>query len=107
MALGAAVLAHDPAGKALRNPEQSAQGLNSPAAPLRAQKFPSASSLSMALSSSASASNRLTPSVHMLQLLEALGLSGFHATVELLPAVVRGSRNLKGPADLSDGSDRG
>ena len=55
MALGAAVLAHNPAGKALGNPETGQQGHNSPAAPLRAQKFPSASSLSMAFSSSASA----------------------------------------------------
>jgi hypothetical protein len=48
MALGAAVLAHHPAGEPLGNPEQDAQGLNSPAAPLRAQKFPSANSLSIA-----------------------------------------------------------
>jgi hypothetical protein len=53
MALGDAVLAHHPAGEPFRNPEQSAQGHNSPVAPrgalcsatpLRAQKFPSASS---------------------------------------------------------------
>jgi len=55
MTLGAAVLAHHPAGEPLRNPEQGAQSLNGSAAPLRAQKFPSASSLSMAFSNSASA----------------------------------------------------
>jgi len=48
MALGAAVLAHNSAGEPLRNPEQGAQGINSPATPLRAQKFPSASSYGFA-----------------------------------------------------------
>jgi hypothetical protein len=60
MALGAAVLAHHPAGKALGNPEQGAQGLNSSAAPLRAQKLPSANSFSFAFSSSASARDFLS-----------------------------------------------
>jgi len=55
MALGAALLAYHPAGKPVRNPEQCAQGLTSPAAMLRAQKFPSANSLSMAFPSLASA----------------------------------------------------
>jgi hypothetical protein len=36
MALGAAVLAHHPAGEPLGNPEHGAQGLNSPAASFRA-----------------------------------------------------------------------
>ena len=40
MALGAAVLAHYAAGEPLRDPEHGAQGLNSPAASFRAQKFP-------------------------------------------------------------------
>jgi hypothetical protein len=44
MALGAAVLAHHPASKPLRHPEQGPLGINSPAAPLRVQKLPSASS---------------------------------------------------------------
>jgi len=60
MALGAAVLAHHPLGKPLRKPEHGAQGLNSPAATLRAQKFPSANSLRMAFSSSASARSLLS-----------------------------------------------
>jgi len=59
MALGAAVLAHHPAGKPLRNPDQGAQDLNSPAATLRAQKFSSANSLGMAVSSSDSAGSFL------------------------------------------------
>ena len=54
MALGAAVLADYPAGEPLGNPEHSAQNLNSSAAPFRAQKFPSANSLSIAPSNSAS-----------------------------------------------------
>ena len=53
--LRAAVLAHHPEGEPLRYPEQGAQGLNSPAASFRAQKFPSANSLSIAFSNSASA----------------------------------------------------
>lgn len=59
-ALGAAVLAHHAAGEPLGNPEQGPQGINSPEAPLRAQKFPSASSLSIAFSSSASARSYLS-----------------------------------------------
>jgi hypothetical protein len=55
MALGAAVLAHISAGESLGNPEHDLQGINSPTAPFRAQKFLSASSLSIAFSSSASA----------------------------------------------------
>jgi hypothetical protein len=59
MALGAAVLTHHPAAKPLRNPEKGAQGLNSSAAPLRAKKFSSANTLSMAFSCSASAKSFL------------------------------------------------
>ncbi len=63
MALGAAVLTHHPAGEPLRNQEQGAQSLNSPAPAFRAQKFPSARSycfaeafgMSIAFPSSASA----------------------------------------------------
>jgi hypothetical protein len=40
MAMGAAVLPHAPAGQPLRNPETSAQDLNSLATRFRAQKFP-------------------------------------------------------------------
>jgi hypothetical protein len=69
-ALCGAVLARQMAGTPLRNPESFLQDNNSPAATFRAQKFPSANSLSMALSSSASASNRLS----LLQFLEALSL---------------------------------
>jgi len=55
MSLCAAVLAHHPAGEPLGYPEHGAQGLHSPAASFRAQKFPSANSLSIAFSNSASA----------------------------------------------------
>src|SRR5690606_38161633 len=54
-ALGGSVLADHPARPALRDPEPPAQHLHSCASPVRGQKFPSASSLSIALSSSASA----------------------------------------------------
>lgn len=52
MAMGAAVLAHHTAGQHLRNPVACAQDLNSLATPFRAQKLPSARSLSIAFSSS-------------------------------------------------------
>ena len=49
-ALGGAMLAGDPARATLGHPEASLQMPNGPAAPLRGQKFPSASSLSMSMS---------------------------------------------------------
>jgi len=58
-ALGVAVLAGQAASTALGNPESILQNHHGSAAAFRAQKFPSASSLSIALSSSASASRRL------------------------------------------------
>src|SRR5690606_39139225 len=54
-ALGRAVLTDDPAGMSLGDPEPIAQHLHRCTSPVRGQKFPSASSLSIALSSSASA----------------------------------------------------
>ena len=50
-ALGGAMLAGDPARATLGHPEAGLQVPNGPAAPLRGQKFPSASSLSMSMSS--------------------------------------------------------
>jgi len=58
--LGAAVLTHHPADKAFRSPVTLLQNRDGPAATLRAQKFPSARSLSMAFSSSASAKSFLS-----------------------------------------------
>ena len=55
MSLRVEVLAHDPVGVALLYPEHSAQGLNSPAAAMRAKKFPSANYSSITFFSSASA----------------------------------------------------
>lgn len=55
MELGAAVLPHDAPGLAFRNPVTLLQGRDSPATTFRARKFHTASSLSMAASSSASA----------------------------------------------------
>ena len=55
--LGRAVLTGHPAGPTLRDPETIDEHNHRSSASLRGQKFPSASSLSMALSSSASASN--------------------------------------------------
>src|SRR5512133_53806 len=58
--LGRAVLAGDAAGAALGDPEAGLQVPHGPAAPLRAQKFPSASSLSMSMSNAWLATSRLS-----------------------------------------------
>jgi len=58
--LGAPVLAYDPADPPLRCPVTRLQNRDGPPATLRAQKFPSARSLSMAFSSSASARSFLS-----------------------------------------------
>ena len=60
VSLGAAVLPHHPADEALRSPVTLLQDHNSPAAAFRAQKFPSARSLSIAFSNSASANSFLS-----------------------------------------------
>jgi hypothetical protein len=60
VALGAAVLAHHSAGQAFRGPVTLLQDQDSPAPAFRAQKFPSARSLSIAFSSSASARSFLS-----------------------------------------------
>jgi hypothetical protein len=59
MPMGTAVSAHHLAGEPLRNPENGAQGFPNPEATFRAQKFPSAISLRIAFSSSASAKSFL------------------------------------------------
>ena len=59
MALAAAVLAHHAADPPLRCPVALLQDRDGPAPAFRAQKFPSANSLSMAFSSSASAKSFL------------------------------------------------
>ena len=60
MSLGAAVLTHHPADEALGSPVTLPQNRNGSATAFRAQKFPSARSLSMAFSSSASANSFLS-----------------------------------------------
>jgi len=55
MALGAAVLAHNPAGEPLRSPVTLPMDRDGPAPVLQAQKFPSGRSLSIAFCSSTSA----------------------------------------------------
>src|SRR5512133_4270733 len=59
-ALGGAVLPGDPARAALGDPEALLQVDHGPAAPLRGQKFPSASSLSRSISSAWLATSRLS-----------------------------------------------
>ena len=60
MALGAAMLTHHTAGQPLRCPVTLLQDRDGPAPAFRAQKFPSARSLSIAFSNSASAKSFLS-----------------------------------------------
>jgi len=60
MPLGAPVLSHNPAGQAFRGPVTLLQNRDGSATTFRAQKFPSARSLSIAFSSSASARSFLS-----------------------------------------------
>jgi len=69
-----AALSGHTAGTTLRNPESILLSKHGSAAAFRAQKFPSANSLSIALSS--------------LQFIESLGLGGFHPAEQLLPSVI-------------------
>ncbi len=87
-ALGGTVLADDPTRSPLRDPEPFAQHRHS-AARVRGQNFPSASSLSIALSSSSSATSFFRPGVLDLEFLQALRVVGFHAAVLVEPAMTR------------------
>ena len=60
VALGAAVLPRHPADKAFRSPVTLMQNRDGSAAAFRAQKFPSARSLSIAFSNSVSANSFLS-----------------------------------------------
>lgn len=109
MALGVAVVAHNPAGKAVGNPEMGQQGHNSPAAQLRAQKFPSASSHGLAGPAAIYSFLQLSLSqmlleatVLLIQLGQSLDLLGLHAAVEPTLSVIGGLRNLQGSAGVSD-----
>ena len=72
-------------------------------APLRrAQKFPEAASLRIALSKLGVGQQPLQPGVLLLQLLEPLGLVDLQAAVLLPPAVVRLLGDAELLADLGD-----
>ena len=76
-ALSRAVLAHHPTRPALRHPEPHLEPLNGYPATVRGHHFPSASSLSIALSNSASANsffNRAFSASSSLSLLASLAL---------------------------------
>jgi len=75
MSLGAAVMAHHPAGEALSNPEQCSQGLKRPAALLRAQRFTTANNLSVTFISSDSARGFLRRELSLNSWLSHMGLS--------------------------------
>lgn len=74
------MLTHDPTRLTFEDPEPRSQHPDCIAAMPRGQKFPSASSLSIALSSSASARSFFSR-VFDLQLLEALRIAGLHPIV--------------------------
>ena len=77
MALAAAVLAHQSADPPLGCPVTLLQDCDGPPATLRAQKFPSARSLSIALSSSASARSLLSRAFSFSSWLSRLASSAF------------------------------
>jgi hypothetical protein len=77
MALPAAVLAHDAAEPPLGCPVTLLQDRDGPPTTLRAQKFPSARSLNIALSSSASARSLLTPAFSVYHWVSRLASSAF------------------------------
>jgi len=107
MALGAGVLAHNTAGETIRNPGQDKQGNNSPATPSRAQKFTSASSLSIAFSSSDSARGLLSGCGSFFQLGKTLGLLSLHTAIKVAPAVIDGLRHLLFSAEVDNGRAQG
>ena len=101
-------------GTALGNPKSIRVNHDGSAATFRTQKFPSASVYSMAVSSSASASNRLSRefsnsysyfysySFREALRLEAFGHGSCHCSVLLVPAVGGGSRHLQGSTGISE-----
>lgn len=115
MVLGAAVLPHHPADEAFRSPVTLLQNRDGSVAPrgapigattFRAQKFPSARSLSIAFFRLLKLGLRqklLEPGVLLLQLSQSSGFLGVHAAVLLPPAVVCRLRHLADTADLDDG----
>ena len=86
-ALGGAVLADHPARSSFGDPEPVPQHPHGCALAVRGQKFPSASSLSIDLSSSASARSFFSRAFSRLELLEPLGVVGLHAAVLGEPAM--------------------
>ena len=104
--LGRAVRADDPAGPTFGDPEPSLQMRHGPAATVRGQKFPSASSLSMSMSSAWFGDQLLQPGVLGLQLLEPLGLVGLHPAVLGPPPVPGRLGDLQGAQHLGRGPCR-
>ena len=110
MPLGTAVLTSYVTGTALGNPKSIRVNHDGSAATLRTQKFPSASVYTMAVSSAASASNRLSRefsysysySFREALRLEAFGHGSCHYSVLLVPAVGGGSRHLQGSTGISE-----
>src|SRR5512133_3760838 len=98
--LGGAVLAGDAAGAALGDPEAGLQVPHGPAAALRDQKFPSASSLSMSMSNAWLATSRLSRAFSASSSLEPLGLTRLHPAVLGPPAVPGRLADLQRPQDL-------
>ena len=101
-ALGRPVLTDDPTGTAFGDPEAIDEHDHRPPLALRGQTFPSASSLSIDLSRSTSASSFLQPGVLGLQPAQPLRLIGLHPAV-LRPPAIRGDLgDLEVPHHLGD-----
>ena len=99
--LSVAVLSRLPAGSALGHPESILQNTDCSATSLRGQKFPAANSNACAWRAEHRfvqlyiRKKALEADIHLLQLLEALGLVCFHPSVQLLPAVIGRGRHLQ------------
>jgi len=96
MALGAALLIGHTADQTLRGPVMLLQDRDLSAATFQAQRFPSATSLSIAFSSSASSRSFLLTGVLLPQLSQPLGLLGLHPAVLLPPTEIRRRRSRLG-----------
>lgn len=88
MALGAAVLAHHAAGKPLGNPEHGAQGREGPARHVSGSEVSLGQLLEHRFLQLGFYQKLFAAGILFVQLGQAPGLLGLHATVLLLPAVI-------------------
>ena len=99
-ALGGAVLADHGAGSSFGDPEPVTQHRHGAALAVRGQKFPSAISRNMSMSSAWFATSFFNRAFSRLELLEPLRVVGLHPAVLGEPAMPRRLRDLEMPAHL-------